>query len=80
MQDNITNYKLKNAVFWMLHRAALIGTDVSEQLSAYIIRVTSPCLDCTVEVWGLKPAAFVARKHGGGGGGGCGKLVGFITL
>jgi hypothetical protein len=28
------------ASFWMLHHVALVRTDVSEELSAFIIRVT----------------------------------------
>jgi hypothetical protein len=31
---------MKNAVFWMLHRVALTRTDVSEEYSPSIIRVT----------------------------------------
>jgi hypothetical protein len=30
----------KNGVFWMLHRVALVRTDVSDELSAFFIRVT----------------------------------------
>jgi hypothetical protein len=31
---------MKNSVFWMLSRAALVRTDVSEEGSSSIIRVT----------------------------------------
>jgi hypothetical protein len=31
---------MKKAVFWDVHRVALVRTDVSDQLSASIIRVT----------------------------------------
>jgi hypothetical protein len=30
----------KNAVFWYVHHVALVRTDVSEELSASIIRMT----------------------------------------
>jgi hypothetical protein len=31
---------VKNSVFWMLRHVALVRTDVSEELRAFIIRVT----------------------------------------
>jgi hypothetical protein len=31
---------MKNAVFWLLRRVALVRTDVSEELSVSIIKVT----------------------------------------
>jgi hypothetical protein len=31
---------MKNGVFWMLRRVALVRSDVSEELSAFFIRVT----------------------------------------
>jgi hypothetical protein len=35
-----TAMTMKNGVFWMLSRVALVRTDVSEELSASFIRVT----------------------------------------
>jgi hypothetical protein len=31
---------MKNAVFWMLHRVVIVRTDVWEECSASVIRVT----------------------------------------
>jgi hypothetical protein len=40
LQMKKLDYCQKNGVFWMLRRVAFARTDVSEELSAYIIRVT----------------------------------------
>jgi hypothetical protein len=40
MQDFVSTILLKNAVFLMLHRVALVRADISEERIVSIIRVT----------------------------------------